>query len=220
MEKLGQEGEDEIIDLTNKTIQNVSRHSVPRFIHLSSGAVYGETARKKRLIGTLTPTESYENLDSYGRIKLKIEELVREATRKGQILGGNPRLFSFYGPGLSLDIQFAISSFVKSAESGMSIHITGNPATERAYMYPTDLISELLKCVDSPSIQTIHIGGSTILSMHELAEFVAKVWNVEIETPKEVLSEPNFYSPEVSQVGKSVEMSEGLTRWKNWLTIS
>jgi hypothetical protein len=56
--------------------------------------------------------------------------------------------------------------------------------------------------------------------MQELAEFVAKVWNVEIEIPKEVLTEPNFYSPEVSQVEKFVGISEGLSRWKNWLTIS
>jgi len=218
IENHGQDGANEIIDLTSNTIQRVSRNAVPKFIHLSSGAVYGESARKNRLIGTLTPTESYANLDSYGRIKLKIEDLVLEATRKGQILGGNPRLFSFYGPGLSLDMQFAISSFVKSARNGNYIQITGNPATERTYMYPTDLISELLKCADSPSIQPIHVGGANILSMHELAETVAKVWNVRIESPKGVSIEPNFYSPEVSEVNNPVGLLDGLTRWKNWLT--
>lgn len=218
MNKHGEEDANEILDMTANTIQKVSRHAVPKFIHLSSGAVYGEAARKKRLIGTLTPTESYANLDSYGRIKLKIEELVCEATKKGQILGGNPRLFSFYGPGLSLDLKFAISSFVKSARNGHDIQITGNPATERTYMYPTDLISELLKCADSPSMQPVHVGGANILSIYELAENVAKVWNVKIKTPEGVFTEPNFYNPEVSQVNKPVGLSDGLTRWKSWLT--
>jgi nucleoside-diphosphate-sugar epimerase len=217
IENHGEEGVNEILDLTVNTIQRVSRNAVPKFIHLSSGAVYGESARKKRLIGTLTPTESYANLDSYGRIKLRIEDVVREATRKGQILGGNPRLFSFYGPGLSLDMQFAISSFVKSARNGHHIQITGNPATERTYMYPTDLISELLKCADSPTVQPIHVGGANILSIYELAENVAKVWNVKIETLKGVFTEPNFYNPEVSQMNKPVSLSDGLTRWKSWL---
>jgi nucleoside-diphosphate-sugar epimerase len=217
IENHGEEGVNEILDLTVNTIQRVSRNAVPKFIHLSSGAVYGESARKKRLIGTLTPTESYANLDSYGRIKLRIEDVVREATRKGQILGGNPRLFSFYGPGLSLDMQFVISSFVKSARNGHHIQITGNPATERTYMYPTDLISELLKCADSPTVQPIHVGGANILSIYELAENVAKVWNVKIETPKGVFTEPNFYNPEVSQMNKPVSLSDGLTRWKSWL---
>lgn len=218
VEKYGEEGANEIIDLTANTIQRVSRNAVPKFIHLSSGAVYGKSARKKRIIETLTPPEMYANLDSYGRIKLKIEDLVREATGKGQILGGNPRLFSFFGPGLNLDMQFAISSFVKSALNGNHIQITGNPATERTYMYPTDLVSELLKCADSPSIQPIHVGGANILSMHELAESVAKVWDVKIENPKGMFGEPNFYIPEVSQVNESVGLPEGLTRWKNWLT--
>lgn len=218
IENYGQEGANEILDLTAHTIQRVSRNAVPKFIHLSSGAVYGESARKKRMIETMTPSESHANLDSYGRIKLNIEDLVREATEKGQILGGNPRLFSFYGPGLSLDTQFAISSFVKSANDGAHIQITGNPATERTYMYPTDLISELLKCADSPSLQPIHVGGVNIVSMYELAKNVAKVWNVSIETPSGMSTEPNFYIPEVSQVNKSVGLVDGLTRWKNWLT--
>jgi hypothetical protein len=84
-------------------------------------------------------------------------------------------------------------------------------------MYPTDLISELLKCADSPTVQPIHVGGANILSIYELAENVAKVWNVKIETPKGVFTEPNFYNPEVSQMNKPVSLSDGLTRWKSWL---
>jgi nucleoside-diphosphate-sugar epimerase len=220
MENYGQDVANEVIDLTVNTIQRVSRNAVPKFVHLSSGAVYGESARRKKIIETSTPTESFENLDRYGQIKLMIEDLVRESTRKGLILGGNPRLFSFYGPGLSLDMQFAISSFVKSGREGNHIQITGNPATERTYMYPTDLISELLKCADSPSIQPIHVGGANTLSMYELAQHIAKVWNVKIETPKGTFAEPNFYSPEVLTADKSVELYDGLTRWKNWLTKS
>jgi dTDP-glucose 4,6-dehydratase len=218
IENYGQDGANEIIDLTVNTIQRVSRNAVPKFVHLSSGAVYGESARRKKIIETLTPTESYENLDTYGQIKLKIEDLVREATRKGLILGGNPRLFSFYGPGLNLGLQFAISSFVKSAREGNHIQITGNPATERTYMYPTDLISELLKCADSPSIQPIHVGGTNNLSMYELAEHVAKVWNVKAENLEGAFTEPSFYCPEVLPVDNAVELPDGLTRWKNWLT--
>lgn len=220
IESHGRERGNEILDLTAYTIQRVSRSAVPKFIHLSSGAVYGESARKNRLIGTSTVTESYSKLDTYGRIKLEIENLVIDATVKGQILGGNPRLFTFYGPGLSLDKQFAISSFVKAAKEGNNIQITGNPASERTYMYPTDLIAELIKCSVSPSLQPFHIGGTRILSILELAEIVGKVWDVNVETPKEVLAQPSFYSPEVSQIRNSVGLFDGLTRWKNWLATS
>jgi hypothetical protein len=61
------------------------------------------------------------------------------------------------------------------------------------------------------------VGGADILSIHELAEYVARVWNVKIETPKEVFTEPTFYNPEVSQVNKPVGLSDGLIRWKSWL---
>jgi nucleoside-diphosphate-sugar epimerase len=220
IENHGQEGANEIIDLTANAIQKVSRNAVPKFIHLSSGAVYGESARTKRLIGILTPTESYANLDSYGRIKIRIENLVRQATEKGQILGGNPRLFTFYGPGLSLDMQFAISSFVKSANAGNNIEIVGNPATERTYMYPTDLISELFKCADSPSIKPIHLGGAKILTMSEIANEVANVWNVKVDFPKATFGVANFYIPEVSKIRNSVSLFDGLLRWKSWLTAN
>lgn len=216
----GKESMNEVINLTTNTIQKISKNAAPKFIHLSSGAVYGESARKEKIIKITTPTESYSNLDTYGQVKLKIENLVNEATGKGQIVGGNPRLFSFFGPGLGLDLKFAISSFVKSAMNGNHIEVMGNPATERTYMYPTDLISELLKCADSPSVEPIHIGGAENMSMQEIAENVARVWNVKVETPKELLTKPNFYNPEVVDVRDSVSLSQGLSRWKDWLTAN
>lgn len=217
IENLGDEGANEIIDLTANTIQRVSRNAVPKFIHLSSGAVYGESVRKKKLIEITTSLASWSDLDLYGRIKLKIENLVHDATERGQIIGGNPRLFSFYGPGLNLDAQFAISSFVKSAQAGNQIQITGNPATERTYMYPTDLVSELIKCADSPTVEPTHLGGAKSFTMHEIANEVAKVWNVKVEIPESKLVEPNFYNPEVSDITDTVSLPEGLLRWKFWL---
>ncbi len=208
-----------VVDFTESVIHEVSRYGLaPKFIHLSSGAVYGQSARKLGLVSVSTPEEDYLNLDSYGRVKIEIEDAVRAATRRGLILGSNPRLFSFFGPGLPLEAPYAITSFIYSAMKSEKIKINGNPYTERTYLYPTDLVIQLMRVAMSPTLDVIHIGGSEKHTMQSIAEQVTCFWRANIEVLNEGDEEPNFYNPEVLNSPDEVNLFDGLSRWHKWLS--
>ena len=207
------------VNLTERVIHEVSRNAfTPKFIHLSSGAVYGQSARKLGLVATSTVEEDHSNLDAYGRVKKNIEDVVIAATRKGLILGSNPRLFSFFGPGLPLEAPYAITSFIYSAINSNKIIIHGNPYTERTYLYPTDLVIQLMRLSVSPTLDVVHIGGSEKHTMQGIAEQVAYFWTANIEVLNDRNEEPNFYNPQVLNVPDQVDLFEGLSRWHKWLS--
>jgi dTDP-glucose 4,6-dehydratase len=208
----------EILDLTTRIIQSSRLHgNVPRLVHLSSGAVYGTKSRESNspISGTLQIAK-IQDLDGYGRIKVKIEELVDAASLNKIILGLNIRLFTFYGPGLEITKPFAITEFINASLQKLPIYVAGSPDSTRTYMYPTDLISNLLFISQQNRCGAVLLGGTRKIRMEELANLVAKVWGNKVFFNSKP-TKPNFYFPEVELDFESVDLEEGLFRWKSWL---
>ena len=210
---------------TSKLI-NVIRASQepPVFIHLSSGAVYGHHSSESGLISEDTKFDKNVDLSSYGYAKRQIEDLVISASKEGLIVGTNPRLFSFFGPSLPLDIHFAIGNFVGNAISGKNIQVTGSPNSSRSYLYVGDLVRKLLLLSIKPTAETIHIGSAKPINMLALASTVKEVVNDKIEVELTNLNtKANHYVPSVRKSNlyledySEISLSEGLQIWKQWL---
>jgi len=209
-----------IIALTKKTLEKISNSNfAPVFVHLSSGAVYGDSARLKTRIDLKTPVEKLSRLNAYGQMKLTLEEIVKEANSKGIIRGSNPRLFSFAGPGLSLNSGFALPTFIGAARKGNPVVIDGNPDTVRSYLYPTDLVVRLFKAATSPSIEDAQIGARENVSMLQIANEVGKIWEVSVKVENRLNSQPNYYCPDESYTNPEIDLGKILHRWKSWLEI-
>ena len=210
------------IDGTKKILQKLKKiEKKSKVIHLSSGAIYGESARDNVLIDETTKIG--DNLDEYSSCKLSIEHLITEASNQGLIEGCNPRLFSFYGPNLPVDKHFAIGNFMRDAMCGNNIKIKSNPFTTRSYLYPTDLISWILAVWENPPNYVTHIGSSQPLTMEALAQSVSKIYGgipILLENPSQKVSN---YVPKTSVIEKNfkviqrVSLEDGLSRWKKWL---
>jgi len=196
----------------------------PIFIYISSGAVYGELNVQKfseiSLHSMPVPSKTYKN---YVLEKYLSEKLIEEATRSGEIYGSCPRLFSFYGPFFPIKNQYAVSSFLMAGLSNKKIELKGSPATTRSYLYPTDLITAILKQTLSPSLSPTHIGSDKPITMIELATMIDNITGnngIEIYPSVQIA---NHYVPEIlkteSRIGtiQTIEIANGLERWRNLL---
>ncbi len=218
---------EEVLAGTSNLIQALTLGSNPNFIHLSSGAVYGAEARRKKCQPEFPnhPEVDLKNWE-YALCKSEIEKMVVRATENGTLKGSNPRLFSFFGPHLPTDGTFAIGEFMKDANHGREIQLIGNPKTTRSYMYPTDLVSWLLAVLVSPSLKAIHIGSDTEIEMFQIAETVNKVFmgnGVRTITSNEP---PNHYVPRTKKtrnyygISENISLENGLLRWRTWINLS
>ena len=213
-----------VLNGTSRLIGAVTAKASPNFIHLSSGAVYGLEGRESSAISE-TETDSMVNLGNweYAKCKVGIEDIVKKQTKKGNLCGSNPRLFSFIGPHLPIDSTFAIGEFLKSAISNEEISVRGNPKTTRSYMYPTDMTSWIISVLVSPTLDTIHIGSEIAYEMWDLAETVNQVFDGIGANLVVSFELPNHYVPVTSHIRKMYSLSEtvslkaGLERWKLWI---
>ena len=207
---------------TRNIIQFLCGHEKKsKFIHLSSGAVYGKFAQNNLHI-----EESLiigNSLDEYASCKLSIEKLIADASEQGVIYGSSPRLFAFYGPHLPIDAQFAIGNFVHDAIYNKRIIVKGNPNTTRSYLYPTDLVSWVLALWLNPPNYVIHVGSSQSITIEALASLVSKLYGgvpLVFENPNQEIS---HYVPSTGIIEKKfgvsqkVSLEDGLVRWKSWL---
>jgi len=192
-------------------------------MHLSSGAVYGfqplsleyqpEAELKGELLG----------INSYADSKIKAETIIQEINQLENGIGVNPRLFTFYGPGISLEDHFAVGNFMDDILKEKVIVIKGNPKTTRSYQYPTDLVVSILAILSKPIAGAINIGGSDPISMEDLAGKMSDTLGGLGFSLAGNESLPSNYVPEVKflktnyGITNQVSLEEGLLRWREWL---
>jgi nucleoside-diphosphate-sugar epimerase len=199
------------INGTKNLLKIASRSRRCTFINLSSGIV---TKRAND-----TELDIAQPKDAYLMGKRVGESLVHSATLAGQVNGKNLRLYAFAGPGIPLNQHFAIGNFMSNSMNREPIKITGNPDTTRSYMYPTDLITNILTSTADDSTKPIEIGSRIPVSMDHLARTVNKVTGNEGIDQKSHYGIPDIYIPSASSELQTeiVSLEVGIERWYRWL---
>jgi len=190
------------------------QHSAPVFLNTSSGAV-----------DKLNPNVPESDIQKAYRLgKEEAEYLVESFSNKGNVIGTNPRLYTFAGPGIDTGAHFVAGEFMKRALTGEPLVIKGNPNTVRSYMYPVDLINWLITISRNPTLETIRVGNPNPITIAELASLIYLVANSENElfSGDETLA-LSRYVPDLTEtlikypLKVSVPVEETLQRWKNYL---
>jgi nucleoside-diphosphate-sugar epimerase len=184
------------------------------FINLSSGIV-----SKRQDATQLNP---YLISDAYLHGKRKSEEIVTSANREGRIKGKNLRLYAFAGPGISLVDHFAVGNFLNDAIHRKPISIRGNPSTRRSYLYPTDLIVNILASEAFQEDRPLEIGSSSPVSMKDLADSINKI------TGNNGINQSTDYGPADSYfpisrdllMDPEITLDNAIKRWVTWLSKS
>jgi dTDP-glucose 4,6-dehydratase len=213
------------INATQLLIENaVMNGNRPAILHASSGGVY-ELDQKRQLIAEDDRNVAAISLDhNYKNAKIQAEKLILESTSRGEIKGTSPRLFAFFGPGVSLNDHFAIGNFMRDKQERRNIEVKGNPKTTRSYLYPTDLVNWILAAILNPSTEAMHIGSEEMISMKDLAEVVSD-GEVEINYSNPDSPE-SHYVPSTANtrnrlgVSQRVSLEDGLVRWQESLKLT
>ena len=186
------------------------------FIHLSSGGVYEPSARQLNSIPKDYKLRDHVK-DNYTREKIELEKWCTQQDRQGRLIGRNPRLFSFYGPGLQLDRHFAIGEFMARGKTKQNIRVNGNPENLRSYLYPTDAIWQLLlqTTLDEPIYS--QVGSFVSITIAETGTAIADMYGVKSEISSQHEVGTNNYVPRDVPKLEEVDFSQGLNRWRKWL---
>lgn len=158
--------------------------NVKKIIHLSSSQVYGENSNPIKLSEDNSNSSqlNFSEDSAYAEVKRFSETLCKLYIKEYSLPIVIIRPFAFIGPFQKLDKPWAINNFIRDAILGGPIKILGNPNVQRSYLYGSDLAYFLL-CIliDGDVGETYNIGSDEAISLIDLAEKVANLYNSNLE---------------------------------------
>ncbi len=178
-------------------------HRNSKILFTSSGAVYGKQPNKiksfkenylKKNKKITYQKKNYKNKYSY--YKIKNEKLFNKLGSLG-IKTSIARCFSFVGEFVPRKSNYIIGNFIDNILNNEKISIKSSKIIKRSYMYSDDLVNCLLKIIEnaSPKCPVYNVGSNDAVSLHAVAKFLAKKYNLEFSFPKIKLKTNDNYIP-------------------------
>lgn len=220
---------DTIVTGTRRVLEFAQSCGTPRFLYISSAAVYGRSRDAAVPIDedvSSAPRLSDANLE-YDEAKRMAEALCMIYQRECGIPAVIARCFAVVGPHLPLDQHFAIGNFIRDALAGDTIRVSGDGSAVRSYLYLADVARWLwTMLLGAEAGQAYNVGSPEAVTVAALAEQVRAVVNpaaqVHIAT-KPVEGAPlNYQVPDVRKAGKAlglkplVSLEEAIRRTAEW----
>ncbi|HEY8031954.1 MAG TPA: NAD-dependent epimerase/dehydratase family protein [Methylocella sp.] len=155
-----------------RLLESVERGTSPRFIFASSGGtVYG------RLIKAPAPEEHpLRPLSAYGVSKQSVEAYLDLFASFGTIRPVSLRIGNLFGPGQETARVFgAVAHFSKRALAGVPIHMFGDGAVVRDYVYIDDAVEALVRAGHTEmSSAALNIGSGEGRSLNGIVAVLQK----------------------------------------------
>ncbi len=187
----------------------------PRFLYLSSGAVYGTQGADCPALAENAPL--VDDLASekavYARAKRTAEALVSKAAHDQGLAAAIARCFAFVGPWLPRDRHFAIGNFIGAALRREAIVVKNPAPVYRSYMFADDLAVWLAMIgqAANPACPIYNVGSDEAIALTALAKRVGDLLGAPVQLPVSAITEPvDRYVPDTARARREL----GLTlRW-------
>jgi nucleoside-diphosphate-sugar epimerase len=211
-----------IVAGTRRMLDLARQSGARRFLYLSSGAVYG--AASGRPVGARE--EDYDDVVApmpYGRAKREAEK----ACADSGIDFVTARGFAFLGPYLPLEAHFAAGNFLRDARRGGPIEVRGDGTALRSYLYPSDLVTWLLRMLARGGRgRAYNVGSDETVSTAQLARRIAAACDPVPQVTIQSRDRPgpqNIYLPDITRaraelgLGVRVKLDDAIRRTLAWL---
>jgi nucleoside-diphosphate-sugar epimerase len=197
--------------LAVKNYTNLAKihHLGSKILYTSSGAVYGE--QKKKFIALKENYLIYNKKinfkkgykQSYSYFKLKCEKSFEKLSSFG-IKVSIARCFAFVGEFLPLNSSYVIGNFIQNILKKKKIKVNSNYQIYRSYMHSDDLVKWLLQILDNSNIQCpiYNVGSDNKISIHQIANVLAKKYDLDVDSPKLSLKKIDYYIPNINKAKK------------------
>ena len=204
-----------IVEGTRNVLDFSVQCEADKILFISSGAVYGKQPHSMSHIPEdymgapdLTLPES-----AYSEGKRSAEMLCVLYSGAYNLSINIARCFSFVGPYLQLDENFAIGNFVSSVIKNQKIMISGDGSPVRSYMYASDLVIWLLTIlIRGKNCFPYNVGSEEEITIEALARRIADCsknsLTVEIKTKKSDYYGTDRYVPSTQRAQKELGLKQ------------
>ena len=163
---------------TQRVIEFAHTCGAKRILFTSSGAAYGSQLCDFIHESALMQIDPFNPESGLALGKSVAEFLLHRASDESNLEVVIARCFTFVGPGIPVNLHYAIGNFIKNVAEGEPILIKGDGTAIRSYMYLGDLVWWLLQLLlDGKSGETYNVGSDQPISILELAQKVALLSN-------------------------------------------
>jgi len=125
------------------------------------------------------------------------------------------RIFNTYGPKMQIDDGRVVSNLIVQALRGQDITVYGDGSQTRSFCYYTDLISGLIKFMETNTDLTgpLNIGNPEEFSILELAELILRVTKSRSRIVFQDLpgDDPRQRKPDITKATQSLDWSPQIT---------
>jgi len=168
-----------VIKGTKNIVEALKKNHIPKIIHASSGAAYGDyKIPKDGYKETVNQNRNFFNDNNfYGLAKKKSEDILLNYSNSSKTNIIILRIFSLIGSHFPLNSHYAISNFTKNALSNKNIKILGNGKDIRTYMDICDLIIWIIKIMikNKNKSKIINAGSNEKINILSLAKKIIKI---------------------------------------------
>jgi len=200
-----------------------------RLLNVSSGAVYGPQPLDVARIAEDSPcAPGTDRVDlAYGHSKRVSEFMVAAHADQHRFEACSARCFTFVGPHLPLDINYAIGNFIRDALMSDQIRVNGDGTPLRSYLYMADLAVWLWTLLlRGQSGRCYNVGSDQAVSIADLAMLVASLVNptaeIQIARARTPGQAPPRYVPSIERARNELQLepwvglSDAIERTASW----
>jgi len=148
------------VHATQLLLEAARGSDIEKFVYSSSSSVYGESAEMP-----LTETAAPHPISPYGVTKLAGENLAVLYARAFAVPTVSLRYFTVYGPRQRPDMAF--QRFITLMLADKPIEVYGDGLQVRDFTYVDDIVSGILRSVDSPHGSVFNLGGGSKVSLRD-----------------------------------------------------
>jgi dTDP-glucose 4,6-dehydratase len=146
-----------------------------RFVLASTSEVYGdplEHPQRESYWGNVNPVGPR---GVYDEAKRFAEAMTMAYHRYHGVDAKIVRIFNTYGPRMRIRDGRAVPTFIGQALRGEDVTIFGEGSQTRSFCYISDLVSGILKLMDSPLNEPVNIGNPHEMSIEEMARLIIEM---------------------------------------------
>jgi nucleoside-diphosphate-sugar epimerase len=206
---------DTIVQGTRRMLDFAIHCGSPKFLFISSGAVYGKQPTNITHISEdfMGAPNSVDPRSTYSEGKRSAELLCSLYSKKFGIETMIARCFAFVGPYLPLNAHFAIGNFISDGLMGRPIIIKGDGTPLRSYLYAADLVIWLWTILlKGKSVFPYNVGSDEEIKIQSLAEITASSFKVKqdviISAKSDINKQPERYIPSINRAQEELHLEQ------------
>ena len=208
-------------------ILNLAKDFQSKLLFVSSSEIYGSTSvipQDEKVLINLSTTSPRA---CYAEGKRIAETLINVFSKVNNLEIRLARIFNTYGPRLNINDGRVISNFINQSLRDKKLSIYGDGKQTRSFCYVDDMVSGLMRLMESTYSGPVNLGNEQEITIFDLASLIRNKINpnIKIEYCDLPVDDPRFRRPCIELAKNKLEwipkigLSEGLDRTINFFKL-